>query len=202
MKKIFLILALFISIVPTHAAVDGALAMEAMQAKQEGNLTKQHIVAQKIISKNPEDPYGYSLEADFFIKTKKYEEASQYYTKAINATKTVKEQDSIKLRKMGVSDINSVLNYDSSLAEYYNFRGICNFELGKEDEALNDFIFAEKFNNEKYYTISLYKTLCFIKTARYEEALKELKITKSIAKSSDEKETIEKLIQFVNKKKN
>ena len=54
MKKIFLFLALFISIVPTYAAVDGVLSMEAMQAKQEGNLTKQHVVAQKIISKNAE----------------------------------------------------------------------------------------------------------------------------------------------------
>lgn len=204
MKKIFLFLALFISIVPTYAAVDGVLSMEAMQAKQEGNLTKQHVVAQKIISKNPEDPLGYSLEAEILFKTKKYEEAISYYTKAINAVKTVKEQDSIKLRKMGYSDkdIDSVLNFNSSLAEYYNFRGICNFELNKENAALNDFISAEYFNNKKYFIISWYKSLCFIKLARYNEAQKELQITKSLAKNSDEKEVTENLIQFVNKKKN
>lgn len=203
MKKILLILALFILIAPTYAAVDGTLSMEAMQAQQEGNLTKQHIVAQKIISKNPEDPFGYSIEADFLFKTKKYKDAILYYTKAISAVKTVKEQDSIRLKKMGFSDedINGTLNYDSSLFKYYNFRGICNFELDKTNEALNDFIFAEKFNNQKYYIISFYKSLCLIKVARYNEALKELNITKSLAKSIDEKEATEKLIQFVNKKK-
>ena len=201
MKKILLILFLFMSIGPIHAAVDGALSMEAMQAQQEGNLTKQHIVAQKIISKNPEDPYGYSLEADLLFKTEKYEEAILYYTKAINAVKTVKEQDGIKLRRKGVSDkdIAIILNFNSSLAKYYNFRGICKFELNKEAAALNDFISAEKFNNEKDFSISLYKALCFIKLARYGEAKKELKITKRLAKSSDEKETTEKLIQFINK---
>ena len=70
MKKILLILALLILIAPTYAAVDAALSMEAMQAQQEGNLTKQHIVAQKIISKIQKIHSDIQLKQIFFLRLK------------------------------------------------------------------------------------------------------------------------------------
>jgi len=141
MKKKFLLFILTsFMLMPAYAAVDGRLSMEAMQAKQEGNLLKQHTVAKKIILANPDDPFGYSLEAEYLYKTEKYEEAIKYFSNAINAVKTVKEKDSVELRKIGMSEneINAVLNYNSSLIEYYVLRSMCFCKIKRFSDALKD----------------------------------------------------------------
>ncbi len=205
MKKILYILLFFaFTVLPTFSEIDGNLAMEAMQAKQEGDLTKQHIVAQKIITKNPEDPFGYDLEAEYLFKSEKYKNAMEYYTKAINAVKIVKKQDAVKLKKMGYkeNDILEILNFDSSLAEYYIYRGICFFELNELSKALNDFLNAEKFSDEKYYDITMMKVICLINIARYEDALKNLDVARELAKNQEDLETIERYSKVIKIKQN
>ena len=204
--KIFLVsIIMLLSTIPIFAAVDGTLAMEAMRAKQEGNLNKIHAVAQKIISANPNDPYGYQLEAEFLHKSEKYNEAIKFYSKVIEKSKAIKEEDSIPLRKMGMSEqeIDKVLNFNSTISEAYNLRGMCFFKLLKPKEALNDFSEAEKYTNEQYFVINHIKSLCLAKLGQYDNALKVLKETKKITKDKEElsiiNDDIRELTNFIKK---
>ena len=203
-SKLILLLSILVFSIPAFAAVSGVLSMEAMQAEQEGNLDKIHAVAQKIISANPEDPYGYQLEAKYYHRIKNYEEAIKYYTKVIAKAKSVKEHDSIELRQRGLSEemINQVLNFDSSIAKAYNLRGLCYFNQEKSAEALNDFINAEKYEKERDYTITYAKSLCLMDLGRFNDAIVSLNLAKKLASDQEEVETIEKLLQVANQRKN
>ena len=203
---IITVFILFVGVLFTNfafAAVNANLTMEAMQAEKEGNLEKMHIVAQKIISANPDDPYGYNLEAKTLHKAEKYEEAINYYTIVIEKAKITKEKDSAYLRKIGMSEqqINQTLDFNQTIAFAYGARGLCFFELAKPQEALNSFLEAEKYTNTKSYTINCYKAMSLAMLGKYDSSLKLLDETKKIVNDKNQLNEIEELKTLINNRR-